>query len=53
MLNWDMMKNPLNYMVLTIMVLIGLIAFDAVKRWLDAKSAAAAPAAPAPSASAT
>jgi hypothetical protein len=41
MLNWDMLKNPLNYIVLTLMVLIGLIAFDAVKRWIDAHKAGA------------
>jgi hypothetical protein len=51
MLNWDMMKNPMNYVVLTLMVLIGLMAFDAVKRWLDAPKVAADPAAPSASAS--
>jgi len=44
MLNWDMMKNPLNYVVLTLMVLIGLIAFDTAKRWFDTSKAAATPA---------
>lgn len=36
------MKNPLNYVVLTTMVLVGLLAFDAVKRWVDGNKTAMA-----------
>jgi hypothetical protein len=33
MLNFELMKNPMNWVILTLMILIAAIAFNVVMHW--------------------